>query len=140
MYTQKLLIKKIKLLGKVIDAPERLLYGLEKQNQYAQPYIECKFPFYYLITSENGKEIERQKFQNIELLLYSVFEKVTFDMALEYEVKHRIPSQDSRRVLFSHQLYLMGKLSPKWHDQLEQKIFEIVKYNPYQDSEHKGLL
>lgn len=133
MYTHRALIEKIKLLGEVINAPERLLDGFEKQNQYAQPYIECKFPFYYLITSENGKELERQKFQDADMLLYSVFEKITFEMALEYEVMHRIQNQDSRRLLFIHQLKLMEKLSPKWKNQLQNKILEIVKCNPYQD-------
>ena len=133
MYTHRSLIEKIKLLGKVIDAPERLLDGLTKQNQYAQPYIECKFPFYYLITSENGRELERLKFRDVDMLLCSIFEKITFEMALEYEVMHRIPTQDSRRLLFSHQLKLMEKLSPKWRNQLQNKIFETVKRNPYQD-------
>ena len=133
MYTHRSLIEKIKLLGEVIDAPKRLLDGFGKQNQYAHPYIECKFPFYYLITSENGKELERQKFQDADMLLYSVFEKITFEMALEYEVTHRIQNQDSRRLLFIHQLKLMEKLSPKWKNQLQNKIVEIVNRNPYQD-------
>lgn len=133
MYTYRSLIEKIKLLGETIDAPKRLLDGFEKQNQYAQPYIEYKFPFYYLITSENGRELERQKFQDADMLLYSVFEKITFEMALEYEVMHRIPLQDTRRLLFSHQLKLMEKLSLKWKNQLQNKIIEIVKHNPYQD-------
>ena len=134
MYTQNSLIEKIKHLGKVIDAPEKLLDGFEKQNQYAQPYIEYKFPFYYLITSENGRELERRKFHDVDMLLYNVFEKITFEMALEYEVAHRIPKQDSRRLLFSYQLKLMNKLSLKWRNQLQKKIVEIVKRNPYQDN------
>lgn len=133
MYTHRYVINKVKLLGEVIDAPERLLDGFKKRNQYAQPYIECKPPFYYLVTIENGKELERQKFLDADMLLYSVFEKITFEMALEYEVIHRIPTQDSRRLLFSHQLELMEKLSPKWKKRLQNKIFEIVKRNPYQD-------
>ena len=36
--------------------------------------IEIKFPFYYLITSENGRELEKQKFQDVDMLLYIVFE------------------------------------------------------------------
>ena len=66
--------------------------------------------------------------------LDDVFEKITFEMALEYEVAHRIPKQDSRRLLFSYQLKLMNKLSLKWRNQLQKKIVEIVKRNPYQDN------
>ena len=133
MYTQRALIEKIKILGKIIDAPEKLLDGFEKRNQYAQPYIEAKFPFYYLITSENGKEMKRQQFKDADTLLYIVFEKITFDMALQYELIHRIPFQDSRRLLFSHQLKLMEKLSPEWKNVLQNRITEIIKRNPYQD-------
>jgi len=66
-------------------------------------------------------------------LLYIVFEKITFDMALQYELIHRIPFQDSRRLLFSHQLKLMEKLSPEWKNVLQNRITEIIKRNPYQD-------
>ena len=133
MYRRRALIKKIKLLGKLIHAPERLLDGYEKPNQYAQPYIEIKFPFYYLIISENGREVKRQRFLNAERLLYAVFEIITFDMALQYELMHRVPLQDSRRVLFFYQLKLMEKLSAKWHKQLQNKIAGIVTLHPYQD-------
>jgi len=133
MYTYSELNNKIKLLGKTIDVPEKLLVGFGQKNQYAQPYIEIKFPFYYLVVSEKGRELDRQKFLNVDTLLYAVFEKITFEMALHYEVIHRVPFQDCRRVLFSYQLNLMEKLSLKWKKQLQSKIIDILKCNPYQD-------
>lgn len=134
MYSYSELKKKIEILGKIIDAPSRLFPELGQKDQFAKPYIEIKFPFYYLVISENGRELDRQKFLHTDMLLYAVFEKITFEMSLQYEVAHRVPSQDFRRVLFSHQLELMEKLSPEWREQRQNRIIDILNRHPYQDN------
>lgn len=134
MYVFGALRKKIERLGKIIDAPENLLSGWEKKNQFARPYIELQFPFYYLVICENGREIERQRFPKVDMLLFAIFEIITFEMAIKYEAEHRILGQDCRRVLFSYQLELMGKLSSKWEKQLQDKFIRVLKRNSYHDN------
>lgn len=133
MYTYNVIINKINSLAKKINVPKTLLDSLQRQNQYAQPYIEIKFPFYYLVVSENGREIKRQKFKNAEGLMFAVFEELTFVMAIQYELMHRVMGKDSRRIIFSYQLELMEKISIKWKDILQVKINQILRDNPYND-------
>jgi hypothetical protein len=128
------LIKRIRKLGEKINVPEESYPDFKKSRDLAHPYIEIMFPFYYWIVIERGQELERKKFFNVNDLIYEVFKHITSDMALWYEVSHRIEGQDFRRVMFSHQLNLMGKLCSQWQERIQQDIDKILVKSPYDDT------
>ena len=133
MYSYSSLEKKAKTLASIINAPERLLPQFGQSNQAACPFVLISFPYFYLVVSENGTIIEKKKFLTEDMLLYSIFERITFNMAMEYEVVHRAPNQDFRRILFSYQLVLMQRLSDAWKKRLQEKIDDILCTNPFSD-------
>jgi Immunity protein 63 len=59
-------------------------------------------------------------------LLYWVFRDVTQSMAIEWEARHRVDGEDSRKGWLRKQLELLRALSPTWEQQLRR--------------EHAGLL
>lgn len=133
MYQYNYLRRKTMELCEIIDVPKALIPDFGKENSIAHPYIEIKIPFLYLVVNENGIELERKKCCNSDQLLYLVFKKITFDMAVQYEVENRNINQDPRRVIFSYQLELMKKLSLRWNKSLKEEINNILLKAPYND-------
>ncbi len=63
---------------------------------------------------ERGTELQRRTTTDLDKLSYWIFRDVTFSMAVDYEVAHRIEGQDFRILLFQHQLQLLHNLRPEW--------------------------
>ncbi len=51
---------------------------------------------------------------DLDTLLYWIFANLTFSMAVEYELAHRVEGQDFWVVLFRHQAELLSKLNTNW--------------------------
>jgi hypothetical protein len=86
--------------------------------------------FAYVVT-ERGQEYERRLTRDEDDLLYWVVADETFELAGRYELQHRVPGQDSRRVLFQRELELLRRLSPAWSDRKRAEIDAILKEHPY---------
>jgi hypothetical protein len=120
-------------LAKVINAPGELLptYGSSIDN--AHPHIEIHGPSYHYIIIERGQEFENKGTFELDELLYWIFQDITFTMAHKYELEHRRPHADIRRLLFSYQLDLLNNLNKNWKKRYEQEVEEILKHHPYSD-------
>jgi hypothetical protein len=79
-----------------------------------------------LVVVERGEETGRRVADNLDELKYWVFEGVTFSMASDWELEHRVEGQDSRILLFEKQLELLGLLSARWPERYRR--------------EHRGVL
>jgi len=126
--------KKIRVLAIKINAPEEYYPDFGKSKDFACPHIEINFPYYYWIITERGQELEKKKFIHTDELMYEIFKYITSNMAIWYEVDHRITGEDTRRLMFAYQLELMGKLSSEWQCKLQQEIDKILNVNPYVDN------
>ncbi|HEX3049981.1 MAG TPA: Imm63 family immunity protein [Aggregatilineaceae bacterium] len=125
--------RRVESLAQQIGAPPHLLptYGLA--HDAAQPYIEINRDGYHYGMVERGEELERRTTHDPQRLLYWIFVDVTFGMAAAYEAHHRVPDQDSRRLLFNHQLELLGQLDAAWKAWQTAEIDLILKHFPYED-------
>ena len=64
---------------------------------------------------------------------YWLISNIVFDLACNYELKHRISGQDFRRLLFSKKIELMQKVNPQWAEKKKQEIKNILAEHPYDD-------
>lgn len=119
--------------GALIGAPASLLVIHTRPVGDGTPHIEIDGGRYFYVISERGFEFSREQIESLDELLYRIFTRVTFHMAVTYELKHRVAHQDSRRLIFSKQLELMGTLSLQWQRRTERKIREILEAAPYVD-------
>ena len=122
----------VDLLSKRISAPTRLLptYGIPQEDH---PHIEQDSNGFHYVIVERGQETRRDTTRDLEELLYWIFEAITFEMAIEYELQNRIEAQDSRRLTWKHQLDLLGKLDDSWRKRAEREIESILRSYPYDD-------
>lgn len=117
-----------------IGAPDALLptYGYSEDG--ARPHIEVDSRGYHYVVVERGQELSRLTTSELDELLYHVFAHVTFALACQYELKHRVQNQDFRRLMFGHQIKLLSLLSRKWADIESQEHERILQQHPYDDS------
>jgi hypothetical protein len=92
-----------------------------------RPHIEKSGAEMLWVVSERGHEFERRSTNDIDELLYWIFESATFSMAADYELHHRIEGQDSRRLLFTKHLELMGAIQPEWRKRLANKLGSLLR-------------
>jgi hypothetical protein len=105
----------VEKLAEKINAPQHLLPTYGHSIDGAHPHIEIdKNEQLYYVVVERGQELKRDFAVDIDDLLYRIFADITFSMAVDYEVKHRIESEDFRKQMFAIQEELLGILNGKW--------------------------
>jgi len=105
-------------LASAIDAPPRHLPTYGFSEDFARPHIEAFGMNLAFVVIERGEELERHEFTETVDLLGRVFRGVTFNMAVDWEVRHRSEAEDFRRRLWAQQLVLLNRLHPLWAKQL----------------------
>ena len=75
-----------------------------------------------------------------EQLLYWIMEIIISNMAYSYELEHRAPQRDPRRIAFAKELELFGIINKSWRQLKKSKLDEILKNNPFDDEVMKRRL
>lgn len=92
---------------------------------------------YYYVVMERGKVNKCYESDELEDVLYSLFESITFEMASNYELQHRVEGEDSRELIWKKQLELMEKVNKKFFIKCQIEIEEILKIAPFNDGNEK---
>jgi hypothetical protein len=124
----------VERLAEKINSPQQLLpiYGHSIDGAHPHVEVDTTGMLYYVIV-ERGQELKRNVAVDIDDLLYWIFADITFSMAVEFELKHRIEREDCRRQIFKQQEYLLGALSVKWQQSNIEKHQSILKSHPFDD-------
>jgi hypothetical protein len=124
----------IERLAKLIDANEDQLptYGVSEQS--GRPHIEVDDLGYHYVNAERGHEFKRLTTWELDQLLYAVFQAVTFRLAINFELRHRIEGKDCRRLAFQKQIELLSVFPHKWDECRSNEISEILKDHPFDDN------
>jgi hypothetical protein len=123
----------VRRLAAQIGAPEHTLPTFTTCRGDATPHIEVRGDGFHFVVSERGEEYERVVSRDAKEILYLVFEPIAFSMASSYEVEHRVPGVDSRRLLFKRQLELLGQLDSSWQRRCKKKQRDVLRRHPYRD-------
>ena len=86
---------------------------------------------YHYVIMERGKENKLYRSLDINDILYPLFEGITFSLASKYELKNRNEKEDPRKLLWSKQLELLGKIDPLFKERCQKEIDSILKIAPY---------
>ena len=98
------------------------------------PHVEVTDDHYHFVVTERGTELERRSTPDVDELLYWLLQGVTFGLACEFELRHRVAGQDFRRLLFAKQLELLRRLSPDWERKRASEIERVLQQHPFNDS------
>ena len=117
----------------LIGAPTNGLPTYGRSDDFGRPYVEVMGRTYYYRAGERGHQIRKWVTQCSRELFYWIFRDVRGSMAGHWESQHRIPHQDSRRLVFRKQLELLGQIDPSYAEQRAREIEEILTRYPYDD-------
>ncbi|MEM7552119.1 MAG: Imm63 family immunity protein [Bacteroidota bacterium] len=124
---------KVRSLATAINANRGLLPTYGYSMDFAHPHIETDHRGLHYVIVERGNESSRKTTNDIDELLFWIFESITFSISTEFELKHRDESRDCRRIIFSKQEELLDKINPKWKQRALKKHQEVLKQNPFDD-------
>jgi hypothetical protein len=123
----------VRNLANKINSKKDFLPTYGRSEQSGRPHIEIIGCVYQYVMAERGKEFRRKKTTEIQELLYWIFRSVTFNMACDYELAHRVKGVDFRRLLFQKQIELLNTLNPDWAGQMQKEKTEILEKHPFVD-------
>jgi hypothetical protein len=126
MLTLTALATIVSSFGEMLGAPADLLPTFGCNKDFARPEVQVHYADYHFIIVERGQELQRSTTSQLEQVLFWIFEAVTFSMAGEYELAHRIEGQDFRIVLFSRQIELLELISPDFADRQRLRYQKIL--------------
>lgn len=97
------------------------------------PHIERHGSTYACVYTERGKENERRETDDPDDILYWLVSIVTGVVARDYELEHRNPDVDSRRIWFELDVELLTKIKPEWGDRKRTEYDRVLKDHPFRD-------
>ena len=89
---------------------------------------------YHYFYIERGIKTTQVTTDDLDELLYAVFDPITHELASQYARQHRNHNQDPRRLIFQKQVELMAVLSSKWSEKKASEHNKILAYAPYNDT------
>ena len=124
----------IYLLGERIGAPRSLLVIKSSSPEDGSPHVEIKSGEFNYVCSERGFEIYGRRTVYLDELLYWIISGVAFKLASDYELTNRIVGVDSRRLLFSKYVSILGRISKEWEKKASDEVELILINAPYSDA------
>jgi hypothetical protein len=120
-------------LVKEINPPQAYFPTYNWSEGSGRPHIEVHNDGYHFVVSERGKVFQRNVTRDINELLYWAVSCITHPMASQYELKHRIPNQDFRRLMFQKDIELLTVVRKDFADKRQKEIEETLMKHPYND-------
>jgi Immunity protein 63 len=130
--------RRVKALGAKIGATSDQTRVASQSDEFGTPHIEIDGSQYHYIVSERGEIHKHKTTQSLDELLYWILDDATFDMATKYELTHRIPGQDSRRLWFQKQIELLQAIDPVWGERKRQEFERVLERHPFVDGREDG--
>ncbi len=98
------------------------------------PYIEIgNNGLLHYVIKERDIELERKIAITINELEYWVFEKITLEIAINFELNNRDETKDSRRIMFAKQIELLSMIDSNWCQKITIEQTKILLRYPYDD-------
>jgi hypothetical protein len=125
--------REIEEIARVIDAPIHELLTFNISRDDGTPCIQIERDIIYYFARDRAVVCMHKQTTNRMDLYYWVFQDVTSAMSSKFAVRNAKTPTNFRRVLFEHQLELLGKINPIWASKRQQEIDEILESYPYND-------
>ncbi|WP_157815908.1 Imm63 family immunity protein [Spirosoma pollinicola] len=127
--------EQVDILGGQINAPHHLYPTYGRSADGALPHIELDgSDTFHFVVVERGQELERRTTTALDDLLYWIFDTITFSMACTFELANRNHAQDFRRILFSHQEELLGRINVNWQERKRTNHNLTLSRHPFTDA------
>jgi hypothetical protein len=101
----------------------------------ASPHIEYDGHTYAYVIRERDDELERRETRDPDDVLYWLVSDTARESALRFELAHRVPGKDFRRLYFAKHVELLQNIRADWGHRKRQEYGNILKRHPYSDED-----
>lgn len=122
-----------KLVSKIGYPPHSVTVFSVPTND-GTPYVSFENQMYNYISSERGYEFSRKTTKSVNELLYWITLGFVSNISFQYELEHRIPGRDGRRIAFPMIIALMAIMNKEWEVKAQKEIDQTLSNAPYNDS------
>ncbi len=132
---------KIREFTTIIYAPEEFIPTFGTSNQTGLPHIEIQDGCYSLIVSENGEELSRETFDNVDELIFKVVQDISFSMACDLVFEDTNDQNFRERFLYA-QKNIISKINRYTSDTVKpkQEIVNTENNNALSESRKNTLV
>jgi len=117
-----------------LSAPlESVRFAVTPQHD-GSAHIESDGNVFAYVVTERGEEYERKTTINDDDVLYWLVSDLTREMASKFELAHRNPNADSRRMLFQKHMELLGTVDQGWQTRKQTEYETVLEQNPFRDT------
>lgn len=88
---------------------------------------------YHWIGMERGQETAHQVTDDVDELLYWIISSNAAGTAGQWEMKHRHPTADFRRLYFARTVELLARVKPEWAERQQAEWDEVLMRHPFVD-------
>lgn len=88
---------------------------------------------YHWIAMERGQECGHQVTDDLDELLYWIIASNASGTALQWEMHHRHPTDDFRRLYFARTVELLARVKPEWAARQQAEWDEVLTRHPFVD-------
>lgn len=99
----------------------------------ASPYYGEDNGQLFVRAMERGKLVRDEAHESVESVVESLVTSAAVEVARAYEVRHRRPSEDSRRQWFHLSEFWLGKVEQAWGDRLHSDHVAVLRVAPFDD-------
>jgi len=120
-------------IARQLRAPAAHVPFATRPQHDGSPHVERAGDEFHYIVTERGLELKRRTTSDPDELLYWLVSDLTWAMASDYELAHRAPSQDSRRLLFKKHVELLAAVNSGWSQRQQVEYERILVEHPFRD-------
>lgn len=120
-----------------IDSPYKSFADLDfgfyftEHFNYPGEYYFYKDNKFYMNNYERGAVAPLEI--DLDEALFGIFNSITLSFATKYEVKHRVPGKDTRRIWFPKQLKYLKFFGDEYVEKRRKELEDTLKNSPFVD-------
>jgi len=120
-------------IARQLRAPERRVHFFTTPQHDGSAHVEIVNDQLAYVVTERGEELERRTTGDPDELLYWLVSDLTWALASDYELSHRLESQDFRRLLFGMHLELLAEVDCAWSERKRREYLRVLAEHPFSD-------
>lgn len=120
-------------IARQLKAPAAHVHFATTPQHDGSPHIEQKGGDFCYVVTERGTDYERRRTADTDELLFWLVSDLTWRVAIDYELRHRVPGKDVRRLLFKRHLELLARVKREWSQRKTAEYDLVLNEHPFCD-------
>lgn len=111
-------------------------FGVDHDGGMSHVVIDTR---YHWISKDRGTVTQHQQTDDVDELLYWIISSNAAGTAGRWEMEHRHPTDDFRRLYFARTVELLARVKPEWAERKQAEWEAVLMRHPFVDGGTSGI-